>query len=163
MLLLDLMKSRVLHESLSMLNQSSVWRMNILYYAITTEWKIYTNIERSWIFWQNIHYQRMQTKQGKDQSHNWDAKTNRSERPPDLPRHSTVSEQISPRITEPAEPLCDLTKEHAPYVWGPEHSQAFDDIKKEIIEVSILKYYYPKKATVLQTDASRKGLGACLL
>ena len=46
---------------------------------------------------------------------------------------------ISARIAELAEPLCDLTKKHAPYVWGPEQSQAFDDIKKEIVQGPILK------------------------
>ena len=45
------------------------------------------------------------------------------------------------------EPLCDLTKKHAPYVLGPEHSQAFDDIKKKIVSAPILKYYDPKKET----------------
>ena len=54
-------------------------------------------------------------------------------------------------------------KKHAPYAWGPEHSQAFDYIKKEIVQVPILRYYNLKKETVLQTDASIKGLGACLL
>ena len=29
-------------------------------------------------------------------------------------------------------------KQHAPYAWGPEHSQAFDYIKKEIVQVPIL-------------------------
>ena len=60
------------------------------------------------------------------------------------------------------EPLPDLTKKHAPYVWVPEHSQAFDNTK-EIVQTSILKYYDPKKETVIQTDASIKGLWACLL
>ena len=36
-------------------------------------------------------------------------------------------------------------------------------MKKEIENVPILAYYSPKKQTVLQTDASIKGLGACLL
>ena len=36
-------------------------------------------------------------------------------------------------------------------------------MKQEIISVPILAYYNPKKQTVLQTDASIKGLGACLL
>ena len=68
-----------------------------------------------------------------------------------------------PRIAEIAEPLQDLTKKNAPYAWGPEHNHAFDSIKKEIFQGPILRYYDPKKATVLQTDASIKGLGACLL
>ena len=71
--------------------------------------------------------------------------------------------KFSPRIAELTEPLPDLTKKHAPYAWGPEHNQAFDNIKKEKVQAPILRYYNPKKETVLQTDASIKGLGACLL
>ena len=36
-------------------------------------------------------------------------------------------------------------------------------IKKEITAAPILAYYNPNKPTILQTDASCKGLGACLL
>ena len=36
-------------------------------------------------------------------------------------------------------------------------------MKKEIAKAPVLAYYNPKKQTVLQTDASIKGLGACLL
>ena len=54
-------------------------------------------------------------------------------------------------------------KKHAPYAWGPEHNQAFNNIKKEIVQAPILRYYDLKKETVLHTDASIKGLGACLL
>ena len=78
----------------------------------------------------------------------------------DLPRHSTVSEKFSPRITELAEPQYDLTKNHALYIWQTELSQSFDDIRKEIVQAPILKYYDPKKETVLQTHASIKGLRA---
>ena len=46
---------------------------------------------------------------------------------------------------------------------SPEHNQAFDNIKKEIVQAPILRYYDLKKETVLQTDASIKGLGTCLL
>ena len=69
----------------------------------------------------------------------------------------------SPRTAEIAEPLRDLMKKHAPYAWGPEHNQAFNNIKKEIDQTPILRYYDLKKETVLQTDASIKGLGTCLL
>ena len=36
-------------------------------------------------------------------------------------------------------------------------------MKKEILSAPILTYYSPKKQTTLQTDASIKGIGACLL
>ena len=36
-------------------------------------------------------------------------------------------------------------------------------LKNKIVRAPILAYYYPQKETILQTDASTKGLGACLL
>ena len=36
-------------------------------------------------------------------------------------------------------------------------------MKKEKVRAPILVYYNPKKESILQTDASIKGLGACLL
>ena len=36
-------------------------------------------------------------------------------------------------------------------------------MKREIVTAPILAYYCPRKQTVLQTDASIKGLGTCLL
>ena len=49
------------------------------------------------------------------------------------------------------------------FVWEPEHTQTVEAIKNEIAQAPILKYYDPKKPTILQTDASVKGLGAVLL
>ena len=60
-------------------------------------------------------------------------------------------------------PRLDLVCIHVPFIWQPEHSQAVEAIKKEIAQAPILKYYDPKKPTVLQKDASVKGLGAVLL
>ena len=62
-----------------------------------------------------------------------------------------------------SEPIRDLCKENVPFNWGPEHNDAFQLIKKEIAAAPILAYYNSKKPTVLQTNASCKGLGACLL
>ena len=56
-----------------------------------------------------------------------------------------------------------LSKEILPFNWEPEHQAVFKQMKKEIARVPILAYYNPKKETILQTDASIKGLGACLL
>ena len=71
--------------------------------------------------------------------------------------------KFSTRISELTEPIRDLCKEKLPFNWGPEHDGAIHLIKIEIATAPILAYYNPKKPTILQTDASCKGLGACLL
>ena len=71
--------------------------------------------------------------------------------------------KISAQLSELAEPIWELSKEKVPFSWGLEHDDAFQSIKKEIVMAPILAYYNPNKPTILQTDASCKGLGACLL
>ena len=62
-------------------------------------------------------------------------------------------------LSELALPIRELAKEKVAFNWGPEHQAAFKLVKKEIAAAHILAYYDPKKTTVLQTDASIKGLG----
>ena len=71
--------------------------------------------------------------------------------------------KFSARLSELAGPIRELFKDKVPFNWGPEHQEAFKQMKKKIVRAPILAYYNPKKETVLQTDASVKGLGACLL
>ena len=54
-------------------------------------------------------------------------------------------------------------KEKVPFNWGPKHQESFTMLKKEIVRASVLAYYNPQKETILQMNASMKGLGACLL
>ena len=70
--------------------------------------------------------------------------------------------KFSSRLSEIVEPIRELAKEKVPFNWGPKHQSAFTEMKQEIISAPILAYYNPKKQTVLQTDASIKGLGTCL-
>ena len=71
--------------------------------------------------------------------------------------------KFSACLLELAEPIRELSKEKVPFNWEPEHEKSFKLVKKEIANAPILAYYNPRKTTVLQTDASIKGLGACLL
>ena len=69
----------------------------------------------------------------------------------------------SARLIEIAEPIRELPKNKVPFNWGPEHQSSFNQMKKDIACAPILAYNNPKKQTVLQTDASIKGLDVCLL
>ena len=71
--------------------------------------------------------------------------------------------KFSVRLSELAEPIRELSKDKVPFNWGPEHQAAFKQMEKEIVRIPILAYYNPKKETILQTNASIKRLGACLL
>ena len=71
--------------------------------------------------------------------------------------------KFSVRLSEFVEPIRELSKDKVPLNWGPENQAVFKQMKKEIARAPILAYYNPKKETILQTDASIKGLGTCLL
>ena len=71
--------------------------------------------------------------------------------------------KFSARLSKLAKPIWELSKEKVPFNMGLEHYSAFHLIKKEIVAATILAYYNPNKPTILQTDTSCKGLGACLL
>ena len=66
------------------------------------------------------------------------------------------------RFSDLAEPIRELSKDKVSFNWGTEHQQALIQMKKAISSVPLLTYCKPKKQTTLQTDASVKGLGACL-
>ena len=51
-----------------------------------------------------------------------------------------------------------MSKDKVPFDWGPEYLAGFTQMKQEISSVPVLAYYNPKKQTMLQTDASIKGL-----
>ena len=69
--------------------------------------------------------------------------------------------KFSARFSELSEPIRELPKDRVLFNWGPEHREAFNVIKKELIKAPILAYYDPNKEMVLQTDTGINGLGAC--
>ena len=71
--------------------------------------------------------------------------------------------KFSLRLSKLAEPIKELSKDKVPFDWGPEYQQAFTQMKKEISSAPVLAYYSPKKQTTLQTNATVKYLGACLI
>ena len=60
-------------------------------------------------------------------------------------------------------PLRDLMKQGVLYCWESQQQKAFEKIKEAIIKAPVLAYFNPKAQHVIQTDASKKGLGAVLL
>ena len=73
-----------------------------------------------------------------------------------LTRHSR-------RLATLSAPLRDLPKKDTAYSWGPEHNRAFTMVKKEVSSLGALSYYDLHAETVIETDASPKGLGTVLL
>ena len=53
------------------------------------------------------------------------------------------------RLLELAEPIRKLSKDKVPFNWGPEHQEAFKQMKREIARAPIPAYYNPRKQTVL--------------
>ena len=46
--------------------------------------------------------------------------------------------------------------------WDNQHSVAFEEIKKAVVNIALLNYYDPSKETRIKCDASHSGLGATL-
>ncbi|CAB4015707.1 Hypothetical predicted protein [Paramuricea clavata] len=59
--------------------------------------------------------------------------------------------------------LRQLLKKERKFAWDASQQDVFDRIKNLISEEVTLTYFSPEKETVLQVDASTKGLGATLL
>lgn len=60
-------------------------------------------------------------------------------------------------------PLRELIKKDVKFEWNEEHDAAFEKIKAQLSESSILQYYDVNKECKISVDASSTGLGAVLL
>ena len=68
-----------------------------------------------------------------------------------------------PNASELLTPLRALLRKDVEWTWLPNHDQALDKVKKIITSVPVLRFYDVNKDITLQVDASKNGLGACLL
>ena len=73
-----------------------------------------------------------------------------------LNRYSALSAHL-------AAPLSSLTHQAADYKPEKTHMENFQKLKMEISKTEALPYFNTSAETTLQTDASKKGLGACLI
>ena len=71
--------------------------------------------------------------------------------------------RFSPHLAKLSEPLKEICRQDAEFVLNESVHVAFSRTKEEISKNVTLPYFNPKSATTLQTDASKKGLGAVIL
>ena len=78
--------------------------------------------------------------------------------------------KFTPRLAELSEPLRPLLSNYRKTTqnkknkldWKEEHTIAFENIKKQIMKITENKHIDITKETRIKSDASEKGLGACL-
>lgn len=71
--------------------------------------------------------------------------------------------QFVPNLANIASPLQLLLKKNVDWLWTIVHETAFNNIKKKITEAPVLQNFNPDVSIVIQCDASKDGLGCCLL
>ena len=60
-------------------------------------------------------------------------------------------------------PLRQLLRKDMVWLWQHEHDEAIKKLKVALTNAPVLKFFDPKKQLDIQADASKDGLGACLL
>lgn len=68
-----------------------------------------------------------------------------------------------PNLTSKSAHLRELTKIESPWSWEESHQREFDDLKGIICQRPALRIFDPKLPLVIQTDASKNGLGCVLM
>ena len=71
--------------------------------------------------------------------------------------------RFSPHLAELSEPLREICRQDAEFELTNSVHVAFSRTKEEISKNMTLPYFNPKTSTTLQTNASKKGLGAVIL
>ena len=68
-----------------------------------------------------------------------------------------------PNRSELTEPLLSLLKHGVPWAWFPEHYAPLSKLKSVLSTAPVLQFCDTNLSTILQVDASKSGLGGCLL
>ena len=68
-----------------------------------------------------------------------------------------------PNLSAETEALRGLTKLHVEFEWTRKHQTEYDAIKQMLSSPPVLKIFDGSKPIVVQTNASKSGIGACLL
>ena len=71
--------------------------------------------------------------------------------------------KFSPVLSELSEPLRRLCKSGVEWAWESEQQNAFEAIKQVIMTLPVLTFFDKTKKHTIQSNASKKGLGAVLL
>ena len=71
--------------------------------------------------------------------------------------------KFTPRLSQLSQPLRELLSKKNCWTWGPGQTRAFNQIKSELTEPTILTLYDPAANSKVSADASSYGLGAVLL
>ena len=68
-----------------------------------------------------------------------------------------------PKMSEISVPLRNLLKKDVYWEWECDHKRAFEQLKKVLCSPPILRYFNPSIPIIVQTDASKNGVGSCLM
>ena len=76
---------------------------------------------------------------------------------------ATCMSPFIPNLSQQTATLRDLVKKDAEFIWTESHNAAFEATKSLICREVTLAYFDPQADSVIQVDASSRGLGAVLI
>ncbi|XP_063046009.1 uncharacterized protein K02A2.6-like [Engraulis encrasicolus] len=71
--------------------------------------------------------------------------------------------QYIPNEASITSPLRELLRKDAAWHWSHQHTAALEKLKTALMQAPVLQFYDQSKPLAIQCDASKDGLGACLL